>query len=177
MHSVDRPRPPPPGPRARIINPGRQLGVVGAHQTRMQHIACDILSAPADPRRALLCPPPLQKEGRLGSVRPAVQPPPPPRLHSPPRVPSLSSAVPQAPSICTRILSARLPRFHVTQAEMETPRFFMRLLVLASSLGRMGKCGMLSWTVAGEDLQVPAEGSRLRFIPQLQHHFFFLALD
>lgn len=37
---------------------------------------------------------------------------------------SLSSTVPQAPSICTRILSARLPCFHVTQAELETPRFF-----------------------------------------------------
>lgn len=65
------------------------------------------------------------------------------RLHSYLRVPSLSSTVPQAPSICTRVLSARLPCFHVTQAELETPQFFMRLLILASSLGRMGKCGML----------------------------------
>lgn len=69
--------------------------------------------------------------------------PPSSRLRSYLRVPSLSSAVPQAPSICTRVLSARLPCFHVTQAELETPRFFMRLLILASSLGRMGKCGML----------------------------------
>lgn len=69
--------------------------------------------------------------------------PPSSRLRSDLRVPSLSSAVPQAPSICTRVLSARLPCFHVTQAELETPRFFMRLLILASSLGRMGKCGML----------------------------------
>lgn len=65
------------------------------------------------------------------------------RPHSYLRVPSLSSTVPQAPSICTRVLSARLPCFHVTQAELETPQFFMRLLILASSLGRMGKCGML----------------------------------
>lgn len=65
------------------------------------------------------------------------------RLHSYLRVPSLSSTVPQAPSICTCVLSARLPCFHVTQAELETPQFFMRLLILASSLGRMGKCGML----------------------------------
>lgn len=65
------------------------------------------------------------------------------RLHSYLRVPSLSSTVPQAPSICTRVLSARLPCFHVTQADLETPQFFMRLLILASSLGRMGKCGML----------------------------------
>lgn len=84
---------------------------MGFRKHECSNIACDILRAPADPL-----------------VRPVRAPQPEGRLSVPPRAVSPLSPVspptaPQAPSICTRVPSAQLPSFHVTQAELENPHF------------------------------------------------------